>query len=149
MKTNQAKQGMVIVVCCAVSAYCQSVPGYSTARVDSLAHAIGRAEGFNVKGSKPARKCNPGDLRQAGVYRVFRTDAEGWQALRAQIVRVIAGQSHQYRLDMTIQQMGRRYADSPVWARNVAQYLHVPVTTKLEDFLCDGDLDVPPQVAFK
>lgn len=124
------------------------VPGYSTQRVDALARAIGRAEGFDVKGSKPARKHNPGDLKQAGSYRVFRSDAAGWEALRVQLVRVVAGQSRQYRLGMTIQQMGRRYAGSPLWAANVAKALHVPANTKLEDFLCDGYLDMPPQVVY-
>lgn len=124
------------------------VPAYSSAKVEALAQAIGHAEGFYVRGSKPARKRNPGDLKQAGVYRVFRTDAAGWEALRAQLLRVVAGQSRQYRLDMTIEQMGRRYAGSPLWANNVARYLHVSTSTKLEAILCEGWLDVPPKVYF-
>lgn len=126
----------------------QVVPGYSTKRVDALVHAIGRAEGFGLAGAKPTRLRNPGDLRQYGVYRHFRTNADGWAALRAQVVRVLAGESRQYRLDMTIAQMGRRYAGSPLWAANVAKYLRVPGSTTLEEFLCNGDLDVPPQIKF-
>lgn len=137
---------MLFIAACAHGQ--QVVPGYSSHRVDALAQAIGRAEGFGLRGAKPTRLHNPGDLRQYGVYRHFRTDAEGWAALRAQVVRVLAGESRQYRLDMTIAQMGRRYAGSPLWAANVAKYLRVPGSTTLEEFLCNGDLDVPPVVVY-
>lgn len=144
---------VAILICFVATAHGQqavsiAVPAYSTARVDALMHAIGDAEGFGVKGAKPTRLNNPGDLKQVDTYIHFRTKAEGWAALRAQLVRIIAGQSKHYTLDMTIQQMGVRYAGSRVWARNVARSLNVSPSTKLADFLCNGDLDVPPQVQF-
>ena len=71
----------------------QFTPTYSTARVQQLAAAIGHAEGFGVRHAKPTRFHNPGDLKTLGKYRVFRTDAEGWAALQAQIVRILLGHS--------------------------------------------------------
>ena len=122
----------------------QFTPTYSTARVQQLAAAIGHAEGFGVRHAKPTRFHNPGDLKTLGKYRVFRTDAEGWAALQAQIVRILLGQSRAYTLETTINRMGQRYAHGPLWAKNVAKVLGVPGTTTLREFLCNGDLDVPP-----
>lgn len=122
------------------------VPGYSTQRVDMLVHAIAKAEGFGVHGAIPTRKHNPGDLRWHGKYRVFKSDAEGWAALRAQVVRVIEGRSRVYRLSDTLSQVGRKYAGSRVWAVNVSRSLHITGDTTLEAWVCEGDLDIAPRI---
>lgn len=135
----------LIILLISTSLWAQDyTPTYSTARVQQLAAAIGHAEGFGKAKAKPTRNHNPGDLKTLGKYRVFRTDAEGWAALQAQIVRVLLGHSRAYTLETSINLMGRRYAGSPLWARNVAKRLGVPGTTTLRDYLCNGDLDVPP-----
>lgn len=128
-------------------AYAQDfTPAYSTDRLHKLADAIANAEGFHQKGTIPARKHNPGDLKHNGQYRVFKTDADGWAALHAQLVRVIIGQSKVYCLRMTLQQVGAIYAGTPLWAKNVSKRLGVPGTTTLGQYLTNGDLDVPPQL---
>lgn len=126
----------------------QVVPTYSSQRVDALVKAVGRAEGFGVPGAKPTRFRNPGDLKQDGHYRHFPTAQAGFTALTGQIVRIIEGRSKAYTLRTTIKQMGDRYAGSPRWAANVSKMLNVPASTTLGQFLCGGDLDVPPVVQF-
>lgn len=123
------------------------VPTYSSTRVQNLARAIAGAEGYGVKGALPTRKKNPGDLKKDGVYRIFRTEQDGFAALQAQLVRIIEGRSKAYNLDMTITRMGARYAGAAVWSRNVAKALQVPTGTKLRDYLCAGDVDIPPVLA--
>lgn len=107
--------------------------------VDRFAHAIAGAEGFNKKGTIPNRYHNPGDLKAVhgwsypGQVRigkanhvVFANDAAGWAALRHQIQRVLDGNSRQYNVDMTITQMGRKYAGFwSRWSKNVAKNLGV------------------------
>ena len=137
-------------------------PAYSTARVKQLAQAIGRAEGYGIRGTRPTRNNNPGDLRSvpglhypgqvrtaSGRYAVFATPAAGWAALEAQIVRVLEGRSRYYTLNTTINQMSRRYAEQwHPWAANVTKRLGVPGHTTLGQWLTNGDVDVPPQFAF-
>lgn len=114
------------------------VPAYSNARVEKLALAIGRAEGFGVPGAKPTINRNPGDLKSNGEYKVFRSNKAGWAALHAQLVRIIEGRSQVYTLDTTIAQMGQRYAGGQQWAKNVAKVLGVPESTTLGAWLCSG-----------
>ena len=135
---------LLFIFLSATAAGQQWTPAYSTLRVSALAKAIGQAEGFGKKNTLPTRKHNPGDLKTMGKYRVFKTDAEGWAALQAQIVRILVGRSKTFTLDTTINRMGQRYAGGPLWAKNVAKVLGVPGTTTLRQFLCNGDLDVPP-----
>lgn len=139
---------MMFILCVAASAQVLVAPAYSSSRVDQLANAVARAEGFYVKGSKPARMHNPGDLKTDGNYRHFRTDKAGFEALTGQIVRVIEGRSKAYTLNMSIRQMARKYASSPTWPKNVAKILGVPETTTLRAWLCAGELDTPPQIEF-
>jgi hypothetical protein len=89
-----------------------------------LASAIGKAEGFGHVRARPTRLHNPGDLKSRGRYIHFANDREGWAALRAQIDRIIAGNSH-FSVNLTLEQFGRRYAHSKVWAKNVARELDV------------------------
>jgi hypothetical protein len=139
----------LFLLCTAASAQTLASPAYSTARVDQLAHAIGSSEGFYQRGTKPARLHNPGDIRGAdGHYKVFASDADGFAALRAQIVRVITGNSKHYNLDMSIKRVGMRYAGAAIWSKNVARKLGVPESATLRSYLCGGDLDQPPVLVF-
>lgn len=139
---------MMFVLCVAASAQVLVAPAYSSARVDQLANAIARSEGFYAKGSKPARMHNPGDLKTDGNYRRFRTDKDGFAALTGQIERIIQGRSKAYVLDMTIRQMARKYASSPTWPKNVAKILGVDERTTLRAWLCNGALDTAPVLQF-
>lgn len=130
------------------------VPAYPADRVEGLAKAIAHAEGFYQRGTIPARYHNPGDIKAVpgvkypgqvrigkGQHIVFRTDADGWAALRHQIDVILRGQSAHYTLDMTLNQVSRRYAANwRNWARYVGHVLGVPPSTTLRDYLCGGEI---------
>jgi hypothetical protein len=137
-----------LLLCVAASAQVLITPAFSSQRVDALAVAIARTEGFYAGRTKPARLHNPGDLKHNGQYIRYRNDADGFAALRAQLVRIVQGQSRAYSLDMSIRQMARHYATSALWPRNVARVLGISETTTLRAWLCNGDLDIPPVLGF-
>ena len=138
------------------------MPGYSTERVAKLSQAIAKAEGYGPRNAKPTRLNNPGDIRaprrvsypgqkriEGQGYVVFKTPAQGWAALQANIVRIIQGNSKHYTLDTTINQLARRYATNwRPWAKNVSTALGVSGSTTLGDYLTGGYQDVPPQIIF-
>src|SRR5579859_5530391 len=111
----------------------------SADRVDKLAYAISRAEGFGLRGTIPTRYHNPGDIKvvrgvrfpgQRGIGKgghvIFRTDVDGWAALKNQIVKMANGNSSFYNPDMTIMQVARKYATNHrPWAKRVAFELGV------------------------
>jgi hypothetical protein len=114
-------------------------------RVQDLAKAIAKAEGFYRVGTLPNRLHNPGDIRahashypgQVGLYKnyvVFKNDAYGWDALEHQLSKIIDGTSR-YTVNVTLEQLGKRYASSKLWARNVAHNLGVPLDTTLWEIL--------------
>jgi len=111
--------------------------------------AIARTEGFYAHKSKPARLHNPGDLKANGQYIRYRNDADGFAALREQLIKILNGQSRAYRLDMSLRQMARLYATSPLWPKNVAKILGVPENVSLRTYLCGGDVDMPPALQFQ
>lgn len=128
-----------------------AVPSLAGDRVQDLAHAIAMAEGFYTRGTIPNRLHNPGDLRvvrgyrflgQTGTdrrgYAIFRNDRAGFAALTHQLDKIVEGSSH-YTVNMTIAQLGRKYAESGVWARTVSRLLGVTPDTYLFEVL-----DVPP-----
>jgi hypothetical protein len=106
-------------------------------KVETMAQAIARTEGFFVQGTIPNRYHNPGDIRsrlrhaypgQIGLkrgYVVFRSDTFGWSALRAQIQRVIDGSSTKYTTDMTFRQIGRKYAVDSRWVKSVCKIMGI------------------------
>lgn len=123
-------------------------------RVQDLAKAIAKAEGFYKKGTLPNRCHNPGDIRarrgthyygQIGLnrrgYVIFRNDAAGWSALYRQIGKVISGESDHYTVNMTLVQFGKRYATSRIWSKNVSSVLGVTPSTSLWEIL-----DVAPKL---
>ena len=120
-------------------------PGGYSAAIVRFAQAIAFAEGFGIPGTVPTRLHNPGDLKASSVPSVgadaqghlrFASDADGWLALYRQLALIVAGRSRVYTLEMTIAQMGTRYAgDSANWTANVARALAVPPTTTLREML--------------
>ena len=81
---------------------------------------------------------------KAGHVR-FRNDAAGYAALYHEIDKILSGESKFYSQEMTLQQMGKFYAqNSRLWAKNLARNLGVPPTTTLEEFF-----ELPPRVKFE
>lgn len=106
--------------------------------INKFARAIAAAEGYGLPGTIPTKANNPGDLTDDGnlgygvmqssgphgaAITIYPTAEEGWQALYKKLHRALAGASHVYRLDMTIEQIGIKWSGDPVWARNVARSL--------------------------
>lgn len=102
-----------------------------------MAYAIAKTEGFLMRGSKPSRLHNPGDIRRVYGYRfpgqvgidsqgyvIFKDDASGWDALENQI-RKMCGDSGIYSPHMTIEDVAKKYArDWRIWSINVAKELN-------------------------
>jgi len=126
------------------------------AKVDEVAHAIARTEGFYVRGTIPNRLHNPGDIRsnrrgvypgQSGLYHgyvVFRDNASGWRALRAQLQRIVDGTSTKYTQDMTFIQIGRVYAEDPQWPKTLCKILKISPWLTFAEFM-----DLPPRVMYR
>lgn len=119
--------------------------------------AIAKQEGFFLKGSIPNRNHNPGDLKTINAHyypgqigrdkfghAIFKNDYWGWAALEDQVRKMCVNEGR-YTNDMTIQQIGRKYAaDWKRWSKNVARNLNcTPSTTIAELF------DIPPVVTAK
>ena len=118
-------------------------------KVEALACAIAQAEGFYRRGTIPNRYHNAGDLKavrgwvypgQRGVGKAnhvrFRSDQDGWAALRHQIEMIISGASTHYSVNMSLQEMSKHYAGNHrVWTKNVAHNLGVPQDTYLWEVL--------------
>ena len=135
-----------------------SVVSARAQNIDTLCQAIARAEGFGKKSAIPTRYHNPGDLKSrpgipplAGQRKigkaghiVFRSDEAGWAALRKYITNIVEGRSRHYKPSATLEQVSRVYAQRwQPWLRVVTKQLGVPGSTRIEDFLKDGDsLDV-------
>jgi len=131
-------------------------------KVDALAHAIGKAEGFGVKGAVPTRYHNPGDIRtfkkgvrypgQIGVnrqgYVIFKNDAAGFAALRSNLTKMAAGESKYYGRNMTIKSVAKLYATKwRTWSKNVSHNLGVEPSTTLKAYFTPEE-PVAPQIGF-
>ena len=115
-------------------------------KVARLAHAIAATEGFNVKGSLPNRLHNPGDIRsrlkhayegQIGLYHgyvVFRGDQFGWQALYAQIRKVLDDDSAFYNREMTFAQIAKVYAASSQWPKTLCKILQIDPRLTFDEY---------------
>lgn len=110
-------------------------------KIKQMAQAIAYAEGFGVPGSVPQRANNPGDLKvgeptlDGSGITLFESVDQGWNALYRQLALIVSGRSH-YDLGDSIAVMGSRYAAGDAnWARNVADFLGVSVSTPLYDVL--------------
>ena len=129
-----------------------SLPYYPR-KVNDLASAIARAEGFYVPGSIPQLAKNPGNLKSptwtyageregqtlgSGIV-VFQTADAGWAALKRQLMLIISGESNVYSLAMTIRQMGTTWTgnatEGAAWSNNVALAFGVNPDTPLAQAL--------------
>jgi hypothetical protein len=117
-------------------------------KVETLAIAIARTEGWGVVGSIPNRYRNPGDLRsmnrhaypgQIGLnkkgYVIFKTNAWGWAALEKQIQLVIDGKSTRYTQEMTFAQIAKVYAESPQWPKTLCKILQISPRTTFAEYM--------------
>src|ERR1019366_6291608 len=97
---------------------------FSQNRVQELAFAIAKAEGFYKAGTIPSRYRNPGDLKavkgyrypgQAGVGKgghvIFSSNAAGWAALEHQIEKIVEGTSR-FNINMSLEDLSKKYAGS-------------------------------------
>ena len=135
-----------------MSATCSDVCEYR-----QFSWAIAKQEGFFVKGSLPNRNHNPGDIKFVTGYRfdgqigidkhghvIFRNDNKGWAALQNQ-VRLMCSSQGRYSADMTIQQIGRHYAnDWKRWSANVARNMKCDPRTTLAQLF-----GIPPVVSIQ
>jgi hypothetical protein len=107
-------------------------------KVESLACAIARTEGYWAKDSLPNRYHNPGDIRsrsrhayegQIGLnrsgYVIFRSDQFGWTALYEQIRKVLDNDSAYYNREMTFAEIAKIYASSPQWPKTLCKILKI------------------------
>lgn len=112
--------------------------------LQKIMHAIAKAEGFYVSGSRPSRNHNPGDFEydiigkgvgKDGVYIIYPDDETGWLALHTQVLDMFNGGSHIYNSKMTILQVAMHYTATAqsAWASIVAEDLGVSVLTRLEE----------------
>jgi hypothetical protein len=114
--------------------------------------AIAKQEGYYIKGSIPNRDRNPGDIKfvagykfpgQRGIDRhghvIFKNDYWGWAALENQVRKMCMSQGR-YSADMTLQQIGRKYAeDWKHWSTNVAKNMKCDPRETLAELF-----DIPP-----
>lgn len=127
-------------------------------KIDSLATAIARAEGFGRPHAIPTRYHNPGDLKSRpdypklpgqkaigkGGHIIFKNDAAGWAALKAQITKMSEGRSHHFKPDMTLMQVAKKYAGNwRPWIKIVSRTLDVSPTTTLMAYLTPEELEAP------
>lgn len=106
--------------------------------LETLAKAIGFAEGFGIAGSKPTRNHNQGDLTDgSGNIRSFDTDDAGHQALIAQLQLIASGKSRAYgkNPDITLEELSKTYTatDQSAWLANVIKSSGYSKDTKLSD----------------
>jgi hypothetical protein len=124
-----------------------SVALTTTDKVQAIAQAIAKAEGFGPSGAIPTKCNNPGDLclgdfglgtiTSSGGEKitVFSSVQDGWNHLYSQIQMWINGTSKYINPQMTWAQIGMKYAGAPIWAINVARNLGVDVNSTLADYL--------------
>jgi hypothetical protein len=106
-----------------------------TRKIERIARAIARAEGYGVPGAIPTVRNNPGNIKGSdGVIKTYATPEEGWAALYRQVTMMFTGESRFYNASMTLAEIARiytgeaRYMD---WANNVAKFLGVTPQTRL------------------
>jgi hypothetical protein len=122
--------------------------------IQKFSEAIAQAEGFYVQGSIPQRANNPGDTTDAGdvgngviqtggpagaKITIFSNVTDGWNELYRKVRRMLSGASEVYTLDLSIEQVGEKWSDTPTWGQDVAEILGVPATTTLAE-LAAADL---------
>lgn len=105
--------------------------GFDPTRLQRVAEAVAKAEGYGVPGAIPTVRNNPGNIRSsAGPIATYATPEDGWNALYRQLSGMLDG-SALYPPDWTIEQVAARYTGESAymnWARIVAGELGVPTT---------------------
>ena len=144
MKTRVQKLGLVCLLLLGMAA----ANAQDRIKLDALAAAIARAEGYGRRGKIPTKYHNPGDIKAhkgtrlpgqrrvgKGGHIVFYTDAYGWAALRDQIAKMRDGRSKQYNPDMTLTQIARKYATRwRPWLAIVSRELNVSPQMTLRQY---------------
>jgi hypothetical protein len=116
--------------------------GGPSAQVQKIAIAIATAEGFYVANSRSARNHNPGDMTKDligkgvgfdGPFVIYKTDADGWADLYAQVGMWLDGSSKNANSESTIEDISGFYTttEQTSWAANVADVLGVDVNTPI------------------
>jgi hypothetical protein len=113
---------------------------YTHPKVQAIAKAIATAEGYYVPNSLPRRLNNPGALKDpiSGQFRRFDTPEAGWNALYAQVERILNNKSMYYNSNMTIRQIAQIWTggDKPeAWARIVSSKLGVSPDTPINQVM--------------
>jgi hypothetical protein len=116
------------------------------AKVEKMATAIARTEGFYKKGTIPNRLHNPGDIMsslthaypgQVGLfhhYVVFKSDRAGWTVLENQIISIINAESTRYTQAMTFAQIAKVYAASPNWVKTFCTILQISPSLTFQEY---------------
>lgn len=113
--------------------------------LQSIASAIGKAEGYGIPGAIPTVANNPGDLVNGDIgygtlgqgITVYPSAQAGSDALTNQLNLIANGSSANYSPSESISQIGSTWAGSPTWGSNVASTLGVTPSTSFASLL-DG-----------
>lgn len=118
--------------------------------IQLFAEGIAFAEGFYVSGSRASRNHNPGNITlditgtgigKDGMFVIYANDADGWDALRRQVELILTDTSSIYTSQMTLREIGRKYASTSsaeeqvYWALNVASKLGIDIDTPVSVLL--------------
>ncbi len=120
--------------------------GSVTPRVEKIARAIAKQEGFFKAGSMAARNHNPGNMTadllgigigHEGPFVIFASDVDGWNNLYEEVILMVTpgpSGSGRYEPTDTILQVAMKYTatQQPEWAANVAAFLGVTPATRLD-----------------
>jgi len=124
--------------------------------IQAFATAIAHEEGFYVTGSVPQRSNNPGDLTDDGdvglgfiatsgplgaKITIYPTVEAGWAALTKKVARMLNGASSVYTPDLTILEVGMKYAGTASWGTNVAARLGVDSRMTLAEYASSTPLN--------
>ncbi len=111
-----------------------------------VAHAIAKAEGYNVSGSVPQRLHNPGDISDGSAkfgsqshsgsnVTTFPDDETGWQWLHDKIQNIADGNSKVYDADWTWLQIAQTWAaDWKPWVQTVTNELGVNESDRFTEY---------------
>jgi len=125
------------------------------AKVEQVATAIARTEGFFRPGTLPNRLHNPGDFRslrrdaypgQVGLYHGyvrFSSDKAGWRVLENQITAIVLDKSKKYQRSMTFGQIAKVYAASPQWPKTFCKILQISPSMTVNEYF-----NLPPRILF-
>jgi hypothetical protein len=125
------------------------------AKVEQVATAIARTEGFFKKGTLPNRLHNPGDIKslrrdaypgQTGLYHgyvVFKNDKAGWRVLENQITAIVLDESKEYTRSMTFGEIAKVYAASPQWPKTFCKILQISPDMTFNEYF-----NLPPRILF-